>query len=269
MDENKNGRQWARTFLLIALGVSVVGNVTHTWLADSTISLALRIPNAIIWPVFTWGAIEIVVRVIWQKRGTHVLARTAVLFPAVPAAITSYEHLFNLQGMMGERTMIQWIAPAAIDGLMIGCTLTLLFTRRTVEQIAPVVEKLDEAIEATIRGDETGEPRGIINDPKIETILAERAPDVTSLPAMPVSPAAPRAPRAPRISWDAAKVIDMILDGTPKQEIMNTTGVSPASLGRLQKVTNMIRSDRSAVIDAKAEKVRPEHVDMIRRAITR
>lgn len=261
MDENKNGRQWARTFLLIALGVSVVGNVTHTWLADSTISLALRIPNAIIWPVFTWGAIEIVVRVIWQKRGTHVLARTAVLFPAVPAAITSYEHLFNLQGMMGERTMIQWIAPAAIDGLMIGCTLTLLFTRRTVEQIAPVVEKIEES--------------GYLIPEQVREALTEidlpPAPvaHIAPISPAPVSPAAPRAPRAPRISWDAAKVIDMILDGTPKQEIMNTTGVSPASLGRLQKVTNMIRSDRNATVDAKAEKVRPEHVDMIRRAITR
>ena len=47
---NVSGRRWARTFLALALFVSVVGNVAHTVLAKSEISLWLRVPGAVIWP---------------------------------------------------------------------------------------------------------------------------------------------------------------------------------------------------------------------------
>lgn len=129
MPDSLNGRRWARGFLIFSLIVSLVGNVAHTWLADSVISLGLRVPSALLWPILTFGAIEIVIRVAWQSLWTHALARATVLTVSIPAAVTSYEHLHALLVMMGENRFISTIGPLAIDGMMIGCTLTLLFTR--------------------------------------------------------------------------------------------------------------------------------------------
>lgn len=129
MNGDMNGRRWARGFLIISLIVSLVGNVAHTWLADSDISLWLRVPGAVLWPILTFGAIEIVIRVSWETRRTHTFARATVLSVSIPAVVTSYEHLHSLLVMMGENVFIAIIGPLSIDGMMIGCTLTLLFTR--------------------------------------------------------------------------------------------------------------------------------------------
>jgi hypothetical protein len=82
----------------------------------------------------------------------------------------------------------------------------------------------------------------------------------------PISPARPRALRA---SWDAPKVVEMLLLGSPKAEILAATGVSLTSYGRISKVLRTLQSDPSIRIDAAKEKVSPDHIDMIRRALTR
>jgi hypothetical protein len=79
----------------------------------------------------------------------------------------------------------------------------------------------------------------------------------------------PPRPRAPRVSWDAPKLIDMLLLGTPKAEILAATNVSLTSYGRISKVLRMLQEDRSTPIDAAREKVSPEHIDMMRRALAR
>jgi hypothetical protein len=79
----------------------------------------------------------------------------------------------------------------------------------------------------------------------------------------------PPRPRAPRVSWDAPKLIDMLLLGTPKAEILVATNVSLTSYGRISKVLRMLQEDRSTPIDAAREKVSPEHIDMMRRALAR
>jgi hypothetical protein len=82
----------------------------------------------------------------------------------------------------------------------------------------------------------------------------------------PISPARPRALRA---SWDAPKVVEMLLLGSPKAEILAATGVSLTSYGRISKVLRTLQNDPSIRIDAAKEKVSPDHIDMIRRALTR
>lgn len=265
MTDNTNGRKWARGFLLAALVVSVVGNVTHTWLAESEISLLLRVPGAVVWPVFTWGAIEIVVRIVWEKRRTHALARTAVLFPAVPAAITSYEHLYNLLGMMGEKSLIQWIGPAAIDGLMIGCTLTLLFTRslaareeqEELPEVAPGVDMMDLVADRLVRGNGTGTPLGILNmDVPTEIV--------------PVSPAAPAAPRTrkPRAAWNAREVCELAVDGVDRTKAAEKTGIGASTYDRYRRVAKALTAEPGMNIPQEW-KVPAEHVRIMREMVAR
>lgn len=248
MIDNSDGRRWARVFLGLALFVSMVGNVTHTVLAESSISLWLRVPGAILWPLFTFGGIEIIVRMIWERRWTHSFARNMVLFPALPAAIISYEHLYSLLLLMGERQFIAFIGPLAIDGMMVGCTMALLFTRKVAEQAAPIVAEVD-----------------------VDEVLSRHGVGQEEMP-IPISPApqAPRTERAPRaVEWDVRQVAEMAADGVKAAEIHTATGVSPAVAGRFTKVAKALRANPAAEIDAKAEKIRPEAVRIMRELISR
>lgn len=259
MNENTNGRAWARTFLILALAVSIVGNVAHTVLADSEISLWLRIPGAVVWPVFTFGAIEVVVRVIWRPSLAHRFARLMVLVPAVPAAITSYEHLYKLLFMAGESQWIAVIGPAAIDGMMIGCTMVLLFTRR-VNTTAPV--NVDAAMLRLER---------LVAEQLIEDI----APVSPAFP-IPVSPA-PVSPapslngsstRRPRNTWDARRVAEMAIDGAKARQISESLSVPPATAARFAKVARLLRENPRADI-SRDEKVHPDHVQIMRELVAR
>lgn len=148
--DNGNGRKWARFWLVVALLVSTIANVTHAVLADSEITLWLRVPGAMIWPIFTFAGIEILVRMIWERRASHSVTRWVLISAAVPAAITSYEHQYSLLGMMGETQLIQFIGPIAVDGFMIGCTMALLFTRKLTTSAPMVMEpKTRDEIELT------------------------------------------------------------------------------------------------------------------------
>lgn len=255
MTNNANGRKWARTFLVLALAVSITGNVAHTVLAESAISLWLRIPGAVIWPVFTFGAIEVVVRVIWQRTVAHRFARLMVLVPAIPAAITSYEHLYRLLLMSGESQWIAIIGPAAIDGMMIGCTMVLLFTR-TMQPTAPVDVDVDEAIE------------------RLEMLLAEQT--INELP-IPVSPAVelpipvlptPTGTRRPRGTWDARRVAEMAIDGKKAAQITAELSVPSATAARFAKVARILRENPAAEI-SRTEKVHPDHVQIMRSLVGR
>lgn len=143
MKDDMSGRSWARGGFIASMIISLVGNVAHTYLLDSTVSLWLRVPGALIWPGLLFVGIEVIIRIKWQRRVMHGLARTTLLFAAVPAAITSYEHLHALLLLMGERPFVAGIGPLAVDGTMIGCTLALLFTR-PVEALPDV--NLDDII---------------------------------------------------------------------------------------------------------------------------
>lgn len=252
---NISGRRWARTFLALALFVSVVGNVAHTVLAESEISLWLRVPGAVIWPVFTFGAIEIIVRMIWERSWTHNIARNILLLPAIPAAITSYEHLYSLLLLMGERAFIAMIGPLAIDGMMIGCTMVLLFTR---PGLTPTAVDLDELLE---RYDVNGDW-----DRALEMELEQTQEIVPVSPA----PTGPSVSRTPRATWDARVVAEMSVDGRRTQEIVDAVpGAGRSTVDRFRKVAKMLQADPRAVIDAKAEKLRPEHIHLMRELVSR
>lgn len=252
--DNTSGRRWARATLTGSLFASIVGNVAHTVLADSTISLGLRVPAAVIWPLATFFAIEVLVRMIWAPRASHKLARFMLVTPAIPAAVTSYEHLHALLLLMGEKVFIAWIGPAAVDGLMIGCTMALLFTRRTVETIADVTDGLlrletlaseQERMAETMRG---------------EALMSELEND--TLPEAPVSPA-PMRSRAPRgeVSPALKEAVSALLSGQKAEE---GPGASRAVIGRYAKVLRTLRDNPHAPIDCATEKVREELVNVIR-----
>lgn len=255
MIDNSDGRRWARFTLALALLLSMAGNALHTVLADSEISLWLRMPPALLWPVFTFLGIEVLVRIIWERRASHKVARALVLIPAVPAAIVSYQHLYSLLLLMGEEEFIALIGPAAIDGAMIGMTMVLLFTRRIAPQAAPAPIEID-----------------------VDEVLARHGVGQEELP-IPVSPApapAPqierteRAPRASRaVEWDVRQVAEMSADGAKAAEISAAAGISSAVAYRYTKLAKTLRANPAAEIDAMAEKVRPEAVRIMRELIAR
>lgn len=241
MQDNVSGRRWAYGTLTGSLFASIVGNVAHTVLAQSSVSLALRVPFAVFWPLATFFAIEVLVRVIWEPRASHRLARFALATPAIPAAVTSYQHLHALLLLSGENVFISWIGPAAIDGLMIGCTLTLLFTRAA---------------------------RGVLVEAPVSAPVAEMAElESPELPDAPVSPAPVSAPpRASRgeITPALSAAVEALIDGVKPVE---GPGASRAVIGRYGKVLRTLRNDPRAPIDHVAEKVRPELVETMRRAV--
>lgn len=237
MTDNSNGRKWARFWLVTALVVSVVANVTHTVLADSAISLWLRVPGAVVWPVFTFAGIEILARVIWQRRATHSFARAVLLAAAVPAAITSYEHQYNLLGLMGEGPVIQVIGPLAIDGLMIGCTLTLLFTRTATAPVQELPQQLLEQPTEISDADAeellerwsaqlatpatTWQPGDPITHPLVREIPEEErvyTPVTFSAPISP-APAGNGQRQARASSADKRKAVELMLDGRASEAV--------------------------------------------------
>jgi hypothetical protein len=260
VNPNANGRRWARFWLIAALLVSVVANVTHTVLATSDVTLYLRVPGAIVWPLFTFAGIEILVRMEWESRFSHYLARSVLLAAAVPAAITSYEHQYNLLGLMGERQLIQLIGPAAIDGLMIGCTMALLFTRSLPASApSPLLEQPREMSNAELEqiverwSKELEQPA-----PTAEEL--ERAERMTASEQL-EQPKAERAPRAGKPEQE--KAVNMMLLGQ-RQEAVEAGLMGDSTMRRYEKVARLLRHNPNEEIDAKREKVQSTLVDLIR-----
>lgn len=235
--DNTSGRRWARFALVATLFVSVVANITHAVLADSQITLWLRVPGAAIWPVLSFLAIEIIVRIVWRRTWAHALARLFILGPAVPAVIVSYEHQERLLGMMGESGIVQAIGPLAIDGLMIGCTLALLFTRPT--------------------------PATSASEPAAAEAEIEQDP----IPAPVEVPAIERAPRAPRAAApDGARAIAvraLLVGATPAA----AAAESGLSVQNVRKYGQAVRALRAGVPVEAA--LSPGIIDMIRDEVRR
>lgn len=259
MTDYMHGRRWARTFLALALFVSMVGNVAHTVLADSAISLWLRVPGAVVWPVFTFGGIEIIVRMIWERKWTHSLARNMVLFPAVPAAIVSYQHLYSLLLMMGEEHFIAYIGPAAIDGMMIGCTMALLFTRPVPPEILATQLREPVTVAATVE-----QPATLELEPELDIALPSLAKPTGRTVTI-----RPRQPRARATSMEEEKAVLMLMEGKSAakvHEIIPT--ISQTTAGRVGTVLRKLMADPTAIIPT-ADRVRPELVAYIREQVRR
>lgn len=245
MNENsQSGRTLTRFTLVVTLLISIVANVTHSTLAESVISLWLRIPGGVIWPTLTFLAIEIIVRVQWQSRWTHHLARFFVLGPAIPAAIISYEHQRNLLIMMGERGIVPIIGPLAIDGLMIGCTLALLFTSARGAELVGIENSVQR-----LQGIEIGTPEVV---EVAEAITREAAQQPAQQPQERVGNAA------------LAVAIDALRDGFSVKQAAGVSGMSQPAVRKYAAVMRLLADDVNAAIDTRKMGVRASVVDDMR-----
>lgn len=231
--DNESGRRVARFTLIATLIMSVVANVAHAVLADSAITLWLRVPAAAVWPVLSFLAIEVIVKIVWRSTITHYLARVFILGPAVPAIIVSYEHQSKLLVLMGDKGIVSLIGPVAIDGLMIGCTLALLFTRATPALIAPAAPV------------------------EIEAYL----PEVHELEP---TPAVERAPRPVKVSGSLDAAIEALQSGQDAASAAKASGMSVQAVRRYAAIIRTLTADPTAPIDAKAKAVRADAVAAIR-----
>jgi Protein of unknown function (DUF2637) len=132
---SRRGRGWAYLGLVLGGAASIAGNVTHTVLTPAATSsgiivpLELRVPFAVIAPVFLAVGIEVLTRVPWRRNWRHWVVRVAGVLPiAIAAAVVSFDHLHNLALLAGETKLVSIVLPVAIDGLMVMCAVALLLT---------------------------------------------------------------------------------------------------------------------------------------------
>jgi hypothetical protein len=132
---SENGSKWARAGLVAGIIASVAGNVANAFLTHSQASTALRVPLAVVWPVFLFIGVEVLVRNRAARGPLARIGQAALLTTTVPTAITSFVNLHALMIKAGEPGMAQLSGPLAIDGLMLGCTIMLLATRVHVDTV--------------------------------------------------------------------------------------------------------------------------------------
>lgn len=251
MDGQTGARKLTRFALIMTLFVSIVANVTHSVLATSEISLWLRVPGGVLWPTLTFVAIEIIVRTVWARRFSHYLARTLVLGPAVPAVIISYAHQRSLLGMMGEGPLVATIGPVAIDGLMIGCTLALLFTRVEAPSGTVTVKTAPTAFDKMAED--------------YEQAIASYSANANGAPAT-VTPTErkPRAARTPVAGEALSVAVERLQEGATPKDVAAETGLSPAACRRYAAVIRTLAADPNAPIDPKRAMVRADMIEPIR-----
>jgi hypothetical protein len=121
----QSGRFYAYLGAISGGAVSVAANVAHSFLPPEDAPLGWRpeigaVVGAVVWPVFTFIAVEIFIRVAWPKGWSWVLLRWVGLLPvAGVAAFVSYRHLSSLLAHYGEEPIVYYLGPLAVDGLMI------------------------------------------------------------------------------------------------------------------------------------------------------
>lgn len=268
MTHNENGPKWARAGLVLGVLASVVGNVANAFLTETTVSIVLRAPLAVVWPAFLFVAVEVLVRNRDSRGPLARMGQAALLTVTVPTAITSFLNLHALMVKANEPGMAQLTGPLAIDGVMLGCTVMLLAVRvrgtgqdiGTVDTDKLTVPGRDTAVlvstgdceaDTTARVTRAGwdTDMGQDTDVPLTVDTAEgylsrlsRDMDTTPVPAVPVS-APPvvqgHGTRAVRLSAPAeldTDVQDMLSRGVPVPEIKRTLadkyGVHPKTVGR-------------------------------------
>jgi hypothetical protein len=271
-----SGRRWAYVGLFLGLSASITANVASTVLAQSEISLFLRVPFAVVWPVLTYIAIEVLTRTDWRRSASHILIRAVISVPvAAVAAFVSYLHQHELMILAAEPGLAQLVGPLAVDGMLFGMTATLIVTRVSAKASTMMLLEHERPI-GPMPAPRPAVTQELISADVPEFSLEQLLPqprewstaELDTASVAPVSPA-PRAPRAPRAAeWDVRKAAEMAVDGAKGSEISAATGASPATAGRFVKVAKILKADPRAEISA-AEKVRPEGVRIMRELISR
>jgi len=175
----ENGVKWARAGLIGGVLASVAGNIANACLTETSVSVLLRIPMAIVWPTALFVAVEVLVRNRGVRGWLARIGQGALLTITVPTAITSFVNLHALMIKAGEPGIAQLTGPVAIDGLMLGCTIMMLAAR--VDTVAmdtrpPAVDVMAEDQVATVADEASDWLAG----------LATRV-DSTTTPAVPVT----------------------------------------------------------------------------------
>lgn len=250
------GRAWAYAGVALGFSASITANVASTVLKDTTVSLALRIPFAIFWPLATYVAIEVLTRTAWARRSlAHFAVRVVIWVPVGSvAAFVSYLHQHHLMILANEPGMAQLFGPLAVDGMLFGMTATLIVTRRT----SPIGERTDVTAEIE----------------RLEMLVAEQRADdaeydvaqIEDLPEAPVSPApaGERKTRASRTSWDWRTVAEMAMNGDAARDIHLKVGVGLSTAGRYTRVAKILREDARALVNPEAERIREDHIAFMR-----
>lgn len=254
MSARISGQRWAYCGLVGGIGFSILGNVTHTVLAQSGVAMAIRVPLAVIWPVFLFVAIEVLVRVDWRERFIDHIGRAVLWVPVgMVSAVVSYRHLHSLLSLADPQDWFSaLIGPAAIDGLMLGCTAALLSIR--FHQLAGEMEGSTVSTPVRLAYDHA---RPIGPEPLPEFSL-EQLTTPGALPEAPVSPA-PAGVRRPRNPDAMSTAVQQITTG------QSVTAVSDASAKRLVRVWRELRNNPNATIPADW-KVTGELVEKMRSA---
>lgn len=246
-----SGRKWAYFGVILGFAASITANIASTVLKQTDVSLWLRVPFAVFWPLATYVAIEVLVRTDWAQSWSHRAVRLVLAGPVgVVAAFVSYLHQHHLMVLAGEPGLAQGFGPLAVDGMLFGMTATLIVTRVKAarEESAPeygVTQPLPPSWEESWE----------------EDFSASVAPiSLAPVESAPVS--AP--PSRQRSSWDARQVAELILSGAKTPEIVEKTGAGRASVDRFRRVARLIQEDPRITIDPKAEKVTSDNIRMIR-----
>jgi hypothetical protein len=301
------GHGWAYLGVVLGLGASVAGNVANTVLTSSDVDLRLRIPFAVLWPVFLGIGIEVLTRVRWERNWRTWIARALLVGPvSALSAFMSYLHLHHLMIMSGEPGLAQAVGPLAIDGTLFGCTVALLVTRGAgrigvldtrqtmAERVAAMRTSFDEVKQAAKSGTtvppvtQDPDPRGVPVSPvpfPVSPVPAEVLDLQTLVPVVPtqvpvsnvpgvpgvVPPTGP-ARRAPRVSvgsWDQEKAVRLVLEGVQSDlDIASAVGIGSKTIQRMRRAAVLLLSDHTAVVPA-AWKVPGNLVDLIRTEVSR
>lgn len=265
MNVNASGRKWARAALIIGMGLSVGGNFSHALLAESEITAWLRVWPALFLPIIAFVAIEVLIRIDWQRKASWQIARALIVAPLVSAGVSSFEHLRSLLLLMGERDFTAWWVPGAIDGLIIGATVVLVVTRSLPVLLVPAAREsvTEEGVDAILSRWTASPPPPPALSPAEEEELRLWAEELDSPPA-PVSPA-PRvssrasSPDALRQGMDA---VEMLLEGGKPADVARETGAGESTVYKWRKTLNIILAQGADALVT--EKVSAELIEYMR-----
>lgn len=250
--ESASGQRWARFGLGFGASLSVLGNVAHTVLANSSVSLWLRVPFAVVWPVALFIGIEVLVRVNWRAGMVDWMGRVLLVGPvSAVAAIVSWLHLHHLMTMADETTVASVIGPFAVDGLMLGSTVALLAIRAARLAVPQDLEPVPVA-------------------PAEGFTMTAAKPDVIPQDIPTVVLEAPKRERAPRATSDtAADAVRLLLAGEPVAAVVEKSNLSRGTVGRYNTVINKLRALGPDAELGKTPGVGPDLMLIIRDAVRR
>ena len=194
-NNNRSGRRWAYTFTVLGGAVSIAANIAHSYVPPQEAPATWTpqpgaVVGAIVWPVFLFGAVELLARVAWPDGLRWQLLRFGGMTPvAVVAALVSYRHLSGLLAFYGEEPIVCILGPLAVDGLMVMATGAIIATghqHTTTPASTPAVPDLTEVPAPTPPAVPTPPAPRPASTPAPTTSLAVR-PESVTVPATEVA----------------------------------------------------------------------------------